>query len=146
MNAREIALKAHEQELEAVEAERQLEAERQQEEDRKKRERLKDAFEAALPKLNEWFPGVEWTWVLYGNFENDCIVWDSSETWSPSFKLRVQRFITDMNAPESGYRIVIEVGDYVQDTSMTGYSYFSGVKVNSAADIGRYLVAKKKNR
>jgi hypothetical protein len=51
-----------------------------------------------------------------------------------------------MNAPESGYRIVIEVGDYVNDTSSLGYSYFSGVKVNSAADIGRYLVAKKKNR
>lgn len=89
-------------------------------------------YEAALPILAEWFPGVEWSWYAMGDYSFDTILVDASESWPPSFMLRVERGLKDAPAD-------IEVGEYRPDTSMPGYSYFSGAAVKSAADIGRYL-------
>lgn len=132
LTAYELAVRAEEERKAAEEAAERAENER------RNAERLKD-FEAALPVLAEWFPGVEWTWAMMGDYGNDTVLWDVSEGWPPSFMLRVQRFLIDMNEPEAGYRVKITVGDYVRDTSMEGYKYFQGAEVKSAADVGRYL-------
>lgn len=142
-DARSIALSAHEQAKKAA----ALEAAHEEaiKEDRRRQEiaRHTKAFEAALPILNEWFPGVEWIWWVDGDYSNDTIVTDASENWPPSFKLRVDRLLIDMNEPSAGCRSVIEVGDYRRDTSLPGHIYFAGSKVKGPADIGRYLQAQE---
>lgn len=138
--AREIARSAYEQAKAAAAAE-QAEKERQEaEEAARKRQVHLDAYEAALPILAEWFPGVKWEWTADGSFGHDTILWDASEAqWPPSFRLKVDRFLIDMNDPGAGYRVEIKVGDYRPDSSMPGYSYFQGGTIRSAADLGRYL-------
>lgn len=104
-------------------------------------------YRESLPVLAVLFPGVEWVWTTgedYGGY--DTIMYDASESWPPSFKLRVVRRLIDMNEPSAGHRIDFEVGDYRTDTSpgTEGYRYFSGSKVKNAADVGRYLEACEK--
>lgn len=135
--AADIAKTAYEQALAAAEAEAarreaKIEAARQQ----RLAERQAE-FDAALPILNEWFPGVEWTWKQMGDYGHDTIITDAAETWPPSFKLKVEKF--------KGEPVKIMIGDYVQDTSLPGYSYFSGGEVKSAADVGRYLAGRIKS-
>src|SRR4051812_42850633 len=103
---------------------------------RKHAEHVKD-YAAALPVLNEWFPGVEWTWREEGDYGYDTIVTDAHEQWPPSFKLKVFRRLIDMNEPLAGYRVIIEVGDHHTDTSpgTVGYRYFSGTEVKGPADV-----------
>jgi hypothetical protein len=133
-SAREIALPAYEQAILAAERKAATqEAERLAEVARKRAERQAE-FNAALPYLNEWFPGVEWEWEQDGDYGFDTIVYDASEGYPPSFKLRVH------NPPKG---VTIEVGDYVQDTSMPGYKYFSGTPIGSAAALGGYLKRKE---
>jgi hypothetical protein len=133
--AREIALPAYEQAVLAAERKAAAqEAERQAAIAEKKAQRQAE-FDAALPYLNEWFPGVVWLWEQDGDYGFDTIVYDASEGYPPSFKLRVH------NPPKG---VVIEVGGYVQDTSMPGYKYFSGTPIKSAADLGAYLKSKEK--
>lgn len=115
-----------------------------QEDERRWRESVhRKAYEAALPILAEWFPGVEWDWFQMGDYNNDTILVDRSEPWPPSFRLMVIRYLLDMNEPEAGYKVEIKVGDYRQDSSLPGYSYFEGSKVTSPADVGRYLEGKE---
>lgn len=136
MKAADIAKSAYAQALVAAEDQRirreaEVEAARQ-----KKRAERQAEFDAALPVLNRWFPGVEWQWHQMGDYDFDTIVTDAAETWPPSFKLKVEKL------GDKPVRIMI--GDYVQDRSMPGYSYFSGGEVKSAADIGRYLARRIK--
>lgn len=144
MSAKDIALKAYEQALAAVEAERLAEQARKAEEARLKEARHQEVFNAALPTLNSWFPGVDWTFEIDGDFGGDTIVYDAGENqYPPSFRLKIIRYLIDMNTPEAGYQIKFEVGDYVLD-HQSGYHYFSGGTVKSPADIGRYLERKKR--
>jgi hypothetical protein len=144
--AKDIALSAHAQALAAAEVERKAEDLRKAEEDRKRDEWYRATFDTALPTLREWFPGVEWQYSLMGNYGLDVIVTDASEVWPPSFRLRVSRTLIDMNKPNAGFKIDIEVGEYRQDTSLPGHSYFAGSKVKSAADVGRYLAAREDHK
>lgn len=145
MSARDMAINAYKQALAAAKAEELRKAEEEAERERTKREYHRQIFESALPVLNEWFPGVAWDFEIAGDFRHDTIVFDADENqYPPSFKLKVDRRLVDMNDVGGGYRIDIEVGDYSPDTSMPGYSYFSGRKVHSAADIGRYLESRNK--
>jgi hypothetical protein len=143
VTARDIALRAHEQALAASAAEQQAREARQAEDARREHERHEERFEAALPMLTAWFPGVEWTWRAMGNYNNDTVLWDASENWPPSFKLKVTWYMIDMNQPEAGRRVEIKVGDFRPDTSMPGHSYFAGSVVQSAADVGRYLAGQE---
>src|SRR4051794_18278368 len=117
--ARDIALNAREQALAAAEVERQR---IRAEEDERARQRLAEHeldYQAALPILAKWFPGVKWRWNIQGSYQNDTILWDVSESWPPSFKLCVRRYFR-----EGHEQIEISVGDYVNDTSMPGRQYF----------------------
>lgn len=143
MSARDIALTAYQQALDAAEAEERAKIEAQRQERLRKEAQERETFEAALPILNRWFPGVTWTYDVEGDWGNDVIVTDADEA-DPTFKLKVNRYLRDMNDPAAGVTVEIEVGDYQRDSSMPGYSYFSGIKVKSAADVGRYLMRKKK--
>jgi hypothetical protein len=140
--AKDIALSAHAQALAALEAERKAEEERKAKEIREREERQRATFDAALPTLKKWFPGVEWQYSIMGNYGLDVIVTDASEIWPPSFRLKVNRTLIDMNEPSAGFKVSIEVGDYRRDTSLPGHSYFVGSEVHSAADVGRYLAAR----
>jgi hypothetical protein len=143
MKAADIAARAHDQAIEAAEAEQRERDAEQARIAREKHERQKATYESALPTLSEWFPGVEWDYTIMGDYATDVVLFDAAESWPPSFLLKVTRTLIDMNAPGAGYRTKIEVGDYVTDTSMPGYSYFRGGPVKSAADVGRYLASKK---
>ncbi len=138
--AADIARTAYEQALAAAEMERLHEEALKEDERRRKHAAHVAEFEAALPILAKWFPGVEWTWHEEGGYGFDTIITDAAEDWPPSFKLRVNRHLIDMNEPDAGYRVKIEVGDYRSDSQ--GYSYFSGGEIRSAADVGRYLERK----
>jgi hypothetical protein len=128
----DIALNAHDQAIAAAEAKAE---ERRKEEEAEKARKLevgRERFEKALPTLNEWFPGVEWVWELGGDFQHDVIVTDKADGYRPSFKLCV-------TVRKSG-EVEVQVGDYRADSSMQGYSYFSGTPIRSAADLGAYLI------
>lgn len=147
MSAADIARSAYEQAKAAAEMDRLHKEAFLMDAERTKRLMHEDDFAAALPILNEWFPGVEWKWTTgedYGGY--DTLVYDALESqWPPSFKLKVDCRLIDMNeGPSAGYRVDIEIGDYRTDTSpgTVGYRYFSGGKVKSAADVGRYLEAR----
>lgn len=139
MNARDIALSAYAQavaaeeaRLAAVQAEIDAAEQKQQADQRR-------LFDAALPILSEWFPGVEWAYEIGGDFNRDVLVHDArEEQWPPSFKLLVKR-IHNRQDPADITHIEFEAGDYVADTMSGGYTYFSGVKIKSPADLGRYL-------
>jgi multidrug efflux pump subunit AcrA (membrane-fusion protein) len=135
-SAADIARRAHAQALDAAEAARKQREAEQVERERQKAQAHQLTFKAALPILAEWFPGVKWRWEAMGDYGFDTILVDASEDWPPSFMLRAFRPASD--------RIEIEIGDYRVDTSMPGYSYFSGSVVRSAADVGRYLEVKAK--
>lgn len=144
MNAKDIALSAYSRAVAAEEVRLAAIEDAKAEEKRKNEERHRGNFEAALLILNEWFPGVQWTYEIEGDWGHDMIVYDASESqWPPSFKLKVNRYLIDMNEPDAGYKMEFEVGDYVVDTMSGGYSYFSGTKVKSPADVGRYLKRKE---
>jgi hypothetical protein len=133
VKAKDIALSAAEQAKAAAEAQRQAREVEELARAREKQESQEQEFRTALPILNEWFPGVEWCWRPGGDYDLDVIVWDASEEWPPSFKLKIESFKN---------RLEIQVGDYRSDSSMPGYTYFAGSIVRSAADIGRYLEKK----
>jgi hypothetical protein len=133
--AADIAKNAYEQALDTAEAERLAQEAKERERQAEKNAARQADFDAALPILSEWFPGVEWEWHTEGDYLFDTIITDSSEEgWPPSFKLRVER---------RGGGVEIKVGDFVSDSFMPGYSYFSGVVIRSAADLGRYLSSRK---
>lgn len=135
--ATDIALRAHDLALEAAEAKRLAQEREAAEEERRKDQSAQAAYEAALPTLNEWFPGVVWTWQRMGDYGFDCIVTDASEVWPYSFLLKVDY------RPKTKDSVEISVGEYRSDSSAMGYSYFSGGKIRSAADLGEYLKRKK---
>lgn len=140
MSATNIALKAHEQALAAVEAERRAEEARKTKEARLEAERHRDDYRWALPTLNEWFPGVEWKWYPAGGYSFDTILMEHDAPWSDPLKIKVQRTLLDMNeGPSAGYRVRLFCVERVQDTSEPGYSYWSGPEVKSAADVGHWL-------
>lgn len=140
MSAKDIALSAYEQAKAAAHMEKLHEEALQMDRERSNYLHNKAVFEASLPILNKWFPGIEWEWQMEGDYGNDVIVWDASEEeWPPSFKLKVNRFFIDMNEPDAGYKVEIQIGDYRPDNLSGGYNYFSGAVVRSAADIGLYL-------
>lgn len=133
--ASDIAIRAHDLALAAAETQRQQREAKEAERQRQKMEAHRKTYEAALPILAEWFPGVKWKWEAMGDYGFDTILWDASEIWPPSFML---------HASNAGSGLIeIEVGDYVRDTSMPGYNYFAGKYVRSAADVGRYLIERK---
>jgi hypothetical protein len=139
-SAKDIALSAAAQAREAATLEAAHEEALAMERARQKDEDARKDVEAALTKLNEWFPGVEWVWQRDGDewgwqrggdYGFDTIVWDASETWPPSFLLLVGR--------HGPHGVTIKVGDYT--TGSDGYSYFSGGIIKGPADVGRYLEA-----
>jgi hypothetical protein len=130
----DIARSAREQALAAAERKRQEWAAQEAERQAQKRQAHEAAYEAALPILAEWFPGVEWAWFDGGDYGFDTILHDASEQWPWSFMLCVEHFKD---------RVEIRVGRYVQDTSMPGYRYFSGAPIRSAADVGVWLEQQK---
>lgn len=138
------ALSAHEQALKAAEAEREAEAARKRAEQAAEDARHREAYEAALPTLNEWFPRAEWVYYPEGNYGYDTILMEKGAEWSAPLKIKVQRTLIDMNAPEAGHRVRLYCVENVQDTSMPGHSYWSGPEVKSAADVGRWLSARLK--
>lgn len=127
----DIAARAYEQAIAAAERDRLAKDAEEAERQAAKRKAHQANFNAALPLLNEWFPGVEWEWHQMGDYGYDTIVTDVNEVWPPSFRLNVKRYKNE---------IEIRVGDYRPDTSLPGYSYFSGTRIRSAADLGRYLL------
>jgi hypothetical protein len=142
MSASEIAKTAYAQAValaEAEEARKQAEREEEERRNREKEERRnreihQKRFEAALVPLNVWFPGVKWEYEIGGDFFcNDTIIFEQDE-YPPPFKLKA------LGPVNPGKHMEFEVGDYLQDSSMPGYTYWSGTKVKSAADLGRYLV------
>lgn len=137
--AKEIARSAHALAKAAAEWEAREEQARKDAEAALKLERHRRDYEAALPKLAEWFPGVEWEWSIEGAYGHDTILREKGAPFDDPLKLRVERRIIDMNEVEPSYRSIIEIGDYRPDSSMPGYSYFAGTEVKSPADIGRYL-------
>lgn len=140
MSASDIARGAYEQAIEAEKARVAAEEARKAEEERKVRERHQATFEMALPILAQWFPGIEWDFDIDGDYRGDVIIFEDGKGRPPEFKLRAQRRILDMNHP-SVFSIELEIGEYRPDR-MSGYTYFAGTKVNSAADIGRHLAAR----
>lgn len=140
MTARDLALSAAYQARKAAALEAAHEEALRMDAERTKDETARKDYEAALPILAEWFPGVEWTYARSGDYGYDTIVWDASEA-TPAFLLYVHRRMLDMNEPSAGYRVHIEVGDYVPATGdAVGHSYFRGRPVKGAADVGRYLL------
>jgi hypothetical protein len=132
--AKQIALTAHERAMVAADLEAAHEEAIQMDHEWHKREAARLDFEAALPVLNEWFPGVKWRWSQEGDYNYDCIIMEDTSDWNDVLKLRAQLRRDD----RTGEKVQIEIGRYVQDTSTYG-TYFSGAVVKSAADIGRYL-------
>lgn len=129
--ATEIALRAYERALLAADLEAAHQAAIQEDRERTKIEWSRLDFEAALPLLNEWFPGVSWVWEQGGDYGYDCIIMEETDFRNDLYdllKLRAERI---------GSEVEIEIGDYQIDEQ--GYHYWSGGRVNSAADIGRYL-------
>lgn len=139
MSARDIALRAYEQAKAAAALEAAHEEAIKEDDRRRKIAEHIAIYEAALPILAEWFPGVKWEWWEQGDYGFDTILTDASEDWPPSFKLRVTCPLIKPSKPSLGRKVMIEIGDYQADSSMPGYSYFSGHEVKSAADIGRAL-------
>ncbi len=136
MSAREIALSAHAQAVAAEEARIQAIADDRAREEERKLAKHRENFQAALRTLGKWFPGVFWSWEVGGDYGFDTLVFERDE---PTFRLKVHTWMT------KGYQnIEIQIGDYVLDRH-SGYHYFSGVKVRSAADVGRYLMKKEEN-
>jgi hypothetical protein len=113
---------------------------KREKEERRNREIHQKRFEAALVPLNVWFPGVKWEYEIGGDFFcNDTIIFEQGE-YPPPFKLKA------VGPVNPGKHMEFEVGDYHQDSSMPGYTYWSGTKVKSAADLGRYLVNRDKKK
>lgn len=140
-----IALSAYEQAVAAAEVEAAHEEALKENERREELARHRRAYEAALPILGKWFPGVEWNWNPEGDYGHDTILTDRSEQYPYSFKLRVQHYLLDMNeGPRAGYVTQIEVGDYVANTGEGAYgTYFAGTRVKGPADVGRYIQRKQ---
>lgn len=141
-SAKDIALAARAQALRDEKSRAFKEAAARAAEEARKAEQHRLTAEAAIEKLSEWFPDVEWTWFMGGDYDYDTLLHDAAEEWPWSFMLKATRRLIDLNEPEAGYHVEIAVGDYARDTFMSGYSYFSGSPVKSAADVGRYLEQK----
>jgi hypothetical protein len=139
MSASEIAKTAYAQAVALAEAEDARKKAKREEERRRNREIHQKRFEAALVPLNVWFPGVKWTFEIGGGWPGDTIIFEEG-AYPPPFKLKV------IGPVDPGKHMEFEVGEYRVDHMSGDYSYFSGTKIKSAADLGRYLVNRDKRK
>jgi hypothetical protein len=142
--AHQIAQTAHEQALAAAAMEALHEEALNEDMARTEAARHKAAFEAALPVLNDWFPGVHWDYQAAGPYDRDTIITEAGAEWNDPLKIKADCWLIDMNeGPSAGYRLQLKCVVLTDDTSMPGYSYWSGQVVKSAADVGRWLAARE---
>lgn len=140
-DARTIAAAAANQARESAAAKRARETAARQAEEKAKAARHAEAAAAGRALLAPMFPGVEWTDYQAGDYGFDTILMEQGADWSDPLKIKVERYLTDMNAgPSGGYTTRLYMTTLQQDTSMPGYSYWTrGREVKSAADVGLAL-------
>lgn len=134
MTAKDIALQAYQAVLDAEAAKQREQEEEDQRREQQIRERGWETFFAGLPTLQEWFPNVQWELYDYKSglgsaggygWGDEVIVREAGDS-SEDLLILMDR--------KPRYYLVSRERD--RDT---GYSYYGGTRIKSAADVGRFL-------